>query len=52
MTLAAAVALAWAVPEAELADVHPAALDALYRAALHRGLLVPALTTTQPAERT
>ncbi|MDQ5975627.1 MAG: hypothetical protein QG661_2836, partial [Actinomycetota bacterium] len=30
------VAVAWAVPEAELASVHPAAIDALYRAAVHR----------------
>jgi hypothetical protein len=44
MTPIAAVAVAWAVPEAELASVHPAAIDALYRAAVHRGLLVPEIT--------
>ena len=40
------VAVAWAVPEAELASVHPAAIDALYRAAVHRGLLVPEIEET------
>ena len=34
VTPLAAVAVAWAVPEAELASVHPAAIDALYRAAV------------------
>ena len=41
MTLTAATAVAWAVPESEIAKCHPVAIEALYRAAVHRGLLVP-----------